>query len=60
MKSPDYSPTSRRLGGNRFYKVLHYLKAKPYDQGLTLVSVANLKNDEINAIIEGQFDDLNK
>lgn len=45
-------PVERRLDGHLFYKIIHYVKNRPYDQGLTLVSVENLTQEQIEAIAE--------
>lgn len=45
-------PVERRLDGHRFYKIVHYVKNRPYDQGLTLISAENLTQEQIDAIAE--------
>jgi len=45
-------PIERRLDGHRFYKIVHYVKNRPYDQGLTLISTENLTQEQIEAIAE--------
>jgi hypothetical protein len=45
-------PTERRLDGHKFYKILHHIKGRPYSPGLTLISVENLTQEQIEAIVE--------
>jgi len=45
-------PIERRLDGHRFYKIVHYVKSHPYDQGLTLISSENLTQEQIEAIAD--------